>query len=106
MANYKEESVSGTKWIRSNRVNITNPFNGMPRVNFGEEEITVLSDGKVHTTIWDGISEEFNDPNTQFDLVNPQTGDLLGSTATYQDVYVLLHSLYISLAKKRDLQQG
>ena len=41
------------------------------------------------------------DSTKTFDVMHPITGAVI-STATYQDVYVLLSSLYLSLATARD----
>ena len=38
---------------------------------------------------------------TEFPLLNPVTGEQIG-TAKYQDIYVMLHSLYYYLADVRD----
>lgn len=102
MANYREQQLSGSKWVRSNTVNISNPYQGLPVVRFGEEEITELSDGKRVNTPLGDLVEPFSDPTKIFPLVNPLTGEALGVSSSYQDVYVLLHSLYIALAAQRD----
>ncbi|MFC7460747.1 hypothetical protein [Hydrogenophaga defluvii] len=102
MSNYREQAISGQKWVRSNSVQISNPYQGLPVVRFGEEEIAVLSDGKTINTPLEGLTEPFTDPAKTFPLLNPVTGEALGATASYQDVYVLLHSLYIALAVARD----
>lgn len=102
MANYREETLTGSKWVRSNSVHISNPYQGLPMVRFGEEEITLLSDGKTVNTPLGDLFEPFSDPTKTFPLLNPVTGDPLGATAAYQDVYVMLHSLYIALATARD----
>lgn len=102
MSNYREEPLSGQKWTRSNSVSIINPYQGTPVIRFGEEEIAILSDGKTVNTPLAGVSEAFSDPSKTFPLINPQTGELTGSSASYQDIYVLLHSLYIALATARD----
>lgn len=102
MANYREQSLSGQKWVRSNSVHISNPYQGVPVLRFGEEEITTLSDGKTVNAPMQGLVEPFSDPAKTFPLINPVTGESLGATASYQDVYVLLHSLYIALATARD----
>jgi len=101
MANYKEQTVTGAKWTRSNRVVIQNPYQGVPTIYFNEEEITALSDGLKHSRPNGGLTKEFSDPMGEFPLIHPETGVQIG-TATYQEVYVLLHSLYIALANERD----
>lgn len=104
MSNYREESITGNKWVRSNKVSITNPYQGVPEVHFGEEEITLLSDGKTLNSNLPGITIPFVDPTKTFPLLNPVTGEEFGVNSTYQEVYVILHSLYIALAKERDTE--
>jgi len=106
MANYKEEQLTADKWVRSNRVTITNPYQGVPKITFGEEEITLLSDGRAVNLPLQGLVQGFTDPTTVFPVLNPVTGEDTGTTATYGDLYVMLHSLYISLAKIRDAEQA
>lgn len=105
MANYKEQVLTGQKWVRSNRVTINHPYGGGSQIHFGEEEITLLSDGKTINTPLTGLTQPFDDPAVQFDLRNPETNEVIGSV-TYADVYVMLYSLYIALATTRDLNQG
>lgn len=102
MAKYQEQSITGEKWVRSNAVRISNPYQGTPTITFLEEEVSHLSDGRMVNAQLAGIAEPFSDPSKTFPLVNPVTGESLGATASYQDVYVLLHSLYIALATARD----
>ena len=47
MANYKESAISGTKWIRSNRVSLDNPYQGIPSILFDEEQITVAQGARM-----------------------------------------------------------
>lgn len=103
--NYREQAITGSKWVRSNRVTITHPYNGLSTIAFGEEEITMLSDGRTHTANLPGIRQAFDNPNTTFDLLNPQTGEVIG-TASHLDVYVMLNSLYRDLAAKRDAAEA
>jgi len=104
MSKYREEQITGYKWVRSNKVSISNQYGGVPTITFGEEEITILSDGRTTNLPLIGLSETMSDPTQEFPLVNPITAEELGSSASYQELYVILHSLYIHLAKKRDLE--
>ena len=101
MANYRETELTGSKWVRSNRVTCINPYNGTPFISFGEEEITLLSDGRTTNAPLGEIHQDFTDPSVEFPLLNPATGESIG-TATYGQVYVILHSLYMALAATRD----
>ena len=102
MANYKETAVAGSKWTRSWQVVVENKYNQAPNVCFFEETIVDVGDGTPVSKLVPGqITEYFTDPSKTFDLVHPVTGAVIGS-ATYQDIYVMLSSLYLSLANKRD----
>ena len=102
MANYKETSVAGTKWTRSWQVVVENKYNQIPNVAFFEEQIVDTGDGSpVSKMVPGSLTEQFTDPSKTFDLIHPVTGAVVGSTS-YQDVYVMLSSLYLSLANKRD----
>lgn len=101
MPNYRESSITaGTVWRRSYEVIIKNNYNEIPEITFNEEEIvdtgtTILNKPVSH------IHKMMDDPSVTFNLLHPITGDVLG-TATYQDAYVMLSSLYQALAAERD----
>lgn len=104
MSNYRQSSVAGEVWTRANRVVIENPYgsNTSPSVTFAEEKIVSIG-GETIARPDGGIVEAFMPDNYSeaFDLLNPETGDVVGSM-TYQQVYVALHSLYMHCAAKRD----
>lgn len=101
MANYKEAAITGTKWQRANKITISNPHVGLPSISFAEEDLTVLSDGRMTNTPLSTLDQAFDNPATVFNLVNPLDGTVIG-TATYQDVYVMMFSIYAALAAARD----
>lgn len=103
--NYKQSAVTGETWQRAVRVVVENPYEGgVPAVTFVEEQLINLP-GEVITRASGSVSEPFTPANAGevFNLVHPETGAVLG-TATYQDVYVMLHSLYLHVAAKRDAE--
>lgn len=109
MAKYKESTITGDSWVRANQIICTNPYNSIPTIQYIEEEIFNLSNGDTikKTYTRDNlaqITEQFTQANANeaFPLINPLTGEDLGTTATYQDLYVILHSLYFYLATKVD----
>jgi hypothetical protein len=102
MANYREDSVTGVTWQRCNKIDIRNPLEGQKFVVFVEEAVTDLGNGKILKEPVGQIVEEFVDPAVVVPLLHPETGALLGSSVTYQDIYVILHSLYLKLANERD----
>ena len=107
MPKYNETSVIGESWTRANRITCTNDYRNNPSIFYHEEELFNFSDGKVVKTPFNSlnpVSETFTstNANTTFELINPATELPTGNTATYQDLYVLIHSLYFHLAKRRD----
>ena len=106
MANYKEETTSGdiTSWVRAKSFSVKNDYLTAPTIEFEEEKKATLSDG---TTIELPLAETalvdtFTNPDKIINLVNPITGESLGTTATYGDLQVIMHSLYLQLAAERD----
>ena len=102
MANYRESNVTGVTWQRCHRIDIRNPYEEQKFAVFLEEEITDLGNDKIVKSPAGQILADFTDPTTVVNLINPETGDALGISTTYQDIYIMLHSLYIQLATQRD----
>ncbi|WP_330114932.1 hypothetical protein SA496_01300 [Pseudomonas sp. JS3066] len=105
MPDYKETDVAGTSWVRCGYLGINNPrpHSGEPSVTFVEEEVIALGGGRELINKLGNLVEPFTPENAAeaFDLVHPETGDVLGSM-TYQDLYVALASAYRHVALKRD----
>lgn len=101
MAEYKETPITGRRRMRSYRVIANNPANGARSIRFDEEWLTELNDGRLINEPAGGIARDFSEPQTEFDVLNPETGEIVGKS-TYLQVYVLLHSLYMHLAVERD----
>jgi hypothetical protein len=104
MSNYKESTVAGTAYVRSNSVVIANPVEGVRAISYYEEQVINLEGGERIIRPKGGLQEPFTTENmlSEFPLVNPETGAPVGVTMKYLDVYVALHSLYLYLAQKRD----
>lgn len=102
MANYKQTTISGSSYQRARLISITNEYNSNNSITFVEEVINFIGDQHVHTDV-SQIKEILTPDNalTQFNLLNPQDDSIIG-IATYQDLYVLLYSLYMKLAADRD----
>ena len=103
---YQESAVAGTRYRRSNKIEIENK-DLYKAITFYEEEVINLDDGTVRRNV-DKLVEPFttDNANTVFPLLNPETGEELspGATGTYSGLYVMLYSLYMHLAKERDAQ--
>lgn len=101
MSDYKETDIVGKAWTRCHKITIQNVRGVAPSVHFSEERVLQLeNDQEVRQGLGD-LDSAF-DPSKQIPLLNPETGEPLGKTATYQEAYVLLYSAYIAAAKQRD----
>lgn len=110
MANYKETNLAGVSWVRCKNITITNPIAGavesgslkplIPTAYFKEEK--VISIDGIQNTIDVGICYKSFNPTDVINLRNPETGELIGTTATHEELYVLLYSLYLQTAEERD----
>lgn len=99
--NYKETTVSGSKWQRAATIVFYNPHEGIPSVTFNEEELAVVG-SEVYQKQVGTLSAQFTDPSISFNLLNPGDNTTVIGSATYQDAYVMLLSLYLHLADLRD----
>jgi len=100
MANYKQATLAAQTWQRAKQVHINNAYGVTPVITFQEEQVIDIN-GKLNFQDLGVIAKDLSSPSTTFDLISPVDGTVLG-TATYQDVYVILSSLYLDLAKQRD----
>jgi hypothetical protein len=104
MADYLETNIAGRQWRRCAIIEIHNP--PLPErsvVRFRETDVVEVGD-KIVTVGQSSFDIKF-DPAATFDLLNPDTLEPTGSTATELDIYVMLFSRYIAGAKDRDEQQ-
>jgi hypothetical protein len=103
--NYNENSITGElySYRRCLSVGIENPYKQIPKINFWEQDISILPNGKeIQELVGSTLSTTMENPITEFNLINPTDDSIIG-TAKYQDIYVMLYSLYLKLAKERDL---
>lgn len=109
MANYKETEVIGSAWTRSFHVEVNNPVNQIPSIAFREEDVFMVNGEVIHRqkqmSPTNSILEFLADPSTTFDLLNPETNEVIGS-AQYHNIYVILYSLYQKLAVERDVREA
>lgn len=98
--NYNESSVAGSEYTRCKQITIYNPLGGQPMVEFAEERATLLA-GRTITENAAGLRVPV-DPAEIIELINPETGEQLGSSVTHMQIYVMLFSLYIAKAQARD----
>jgi len=106
MALYREQVGQSSTYTRSNQITISNPLNGLPSISFSEENIITLPDASVlHQSVFNmgmgGLAINY-DPSAVIDLINPDTDAPLGTSATHQELMVILYSLYRQLTTIRD----
>jgi hypothetical protein len=110
MPDYNEFDAAGRGWWRASRIVIENPIpgTGTPAITFCEEEAVPLPSGRYGIATVGNLIEPLiasgDDQNLgeSFPLRNPLDGSLLGPSATYAEAQVLLYSLYLHVAGKRD----
>lgn len=101
MANYNEITGTSTMWTRCYQVIIENPYGGLQKpVRFSEENVINL-EGKTMINNQGQFGILFN-PTKVVQLRDPSTNTLTGETFTHQELYDMLHSLYIQSAMERD----
>lgn len=111
MPNYQQTSVAGDCWVRASKVEIDNPYGDeYSSIRFLEEKIWNFSNGTIlkepvrvdrpESAVYDYFSAETI--NTTFPILD-ENGAETGVSYTYNDVYKILHSLYVFLANKRDI---
>ena len=102
MPDYKEEQLTGKKWVRSDGFVGTNRYQELPTIRFTEEVRRELADGTIIVNGYgQGVSADLSDPLKILTLRHPLTDDVIGSD-TFSLVHVVLYSLYRQLAIERD----
>lgn len=98
---YNGNAAHGVPYQRARYVQIENILGETPRLWFLEEQVVKIDGSDPFKKDVASIQVNF-DPEEVIVLVNPATGEATGGFATHRDIMVLLHSLYISAAMKRD----
>lgn len=105
MNDYRQSLVSGSTYQRGRSLYFENPRNATRSLLVREERVTVLADREIAEFSGE-IRKNVTDLTVEFPLRNPVDNELIGQTATYQDLYVLLFSLYWHLAEERDASEA
>jgi len=109
---YKAATAVMETFVRANQITISNPLptsGGVPSIQF--QEMLVGEDtttGEMKEIEKEGYCSEAltaDNISESFDLIHPVTGDVIGQS-TYQDLQVLLFSIYFHVAEKRDIVQA
>lgn len=108
--NYNEGTA--TSWQRANRIVIDHPIPGTGRpstISFVEEIAVALPNGRFAISPVGVLTEalltegENNNLGEVVQLMNPLTGQPIeGQTITYEMAQVIMYSIYLHVAQKRD----
>ena len=105
MPNYQQTTIAGDSWIRASRVVIENPLEQVPQITFSQERVINLPDTKFTQglgTITKFLSSDVY--SNEFTIVNPITGEPTDQAMQYQQVYAILHQLFLHLANEEALR--
>ena len=105
MPNYNETAITGVAYRRCRCILVNNNLGGSPTVEFFEQDAIIPSEGASMVRETGSVRETFTLANagTEFPIVDPSTLEpIAGQTATYGQVFALLQSAYVFLAKARD----
>lgn len=103
MPDYKESNVAGVQWHRFRRITIDNPRLGVPTVTCDEEQV-LSAGGAEHRQDVGAMAFRF-DPAAEFPVLDPETGEPTGATATGAQVYALIYGYVLAEAARRDAPQ-
>lgn len=101
MPDYKEGTISGSKWTRCCMMVIDNAYGRIPSVQFVEEERMII-DGQDFCQSKGSILAQFSNPSAVVALLDPATDLPTGGTITHGEIYAILRSLYLGKAVERD----
>lgn len=105
MPNYKEKEIAGTSWTRSYRATCNN-YSDNKSIWFDEEKVILSPDGTKFTSteigMGFGVDLNIDNSNTEFQILDIN-GDPTEKVLTYQDIYLILMSLYYHTAHLRDM---
>lgn len=90
---YRQTNVTGNSYRRANAIFIRNDLDKAPQAEMEREDIFVFGDTtikqKAPTLPIPFVAEKV------IILLNPETGEPLGSTITMQELFVILFSLFV-----------
>jgi hypothetical protein len=101
MADYKEQTLTGSQWQRCRTVTIQNPYGGQPMAYFQEEMLATVGADTIQRDVG-SCSAPFN-PASTIPLLDTTTLLPTGDTVTHGALYQILFSLYMQTALDRDV---
>jgi hypothetical protein len=103
-ANYRGALQAAETWRRCRRVLIDNKYGTIPMLSMLEEEVILTPSGAMRRDTAD-LQTEF-DPALEIPVINPMDLRPTGETVYAGDVYVMIFSLYMLLAARRDAEEA
>lgn len=104
MSNYNETTVAGSTWTRCSSVYISNVYESIPSITFGEQQLIALENQPPLVVNTNTSCSALFEPNENIIILDPATNIPTGQIVTQQQLYDILYSLYIATAAKRDEQ--
>jgi hypothetical protein len=105
MSDYQATILSGDSYKRGKKLTFFNLLDAIPTIQIEEEIVYNLNSESIQQPA--GIlTKQVVDFSPTFEIRDPITGLVTGTTAAYSDVYALLYSLYWHLALERDTLYG
>lgn len=100
-ANYKESEIGGAAYNRVRGINIDNPDDTQPSVRFDWETVLKAEGFGTLRKPADSVTVWF-DPAREFPLLDPRTGEAVGASMSYGQVYAILYSAAVFEAQEKE----
>lgn len=107
MPDYKLRTVPCTSYVRAKSVTAINTLDGMKMIQFQKETVLILPDGSKAKSDAGECSKIFTPENasTAFPLLDA-AGDPTGAVMTYEQIYLVMMSLFYHVASEQDAGGG
>jgi hypothetical protein len=89
------QPMTGESFVRCNQIVVDNRLNKTLAITFSQETIVGGPDGAVLHIPMSPVPMAF-DPAATIPIINPETGEDTGQTATQAEVYALIYSAYLA----------
>lgn len=103
MTNYKETTLSGSKWERVYKIEIDAPKDEQAVLRFGVQEVT-NTDGVLSFKNSRSVQANFV-PGETVPVLNPLNDEETGATISSEEVYAIVHSYVMFKMYQNDDQQ-
>lgn len=101
MANYQETTTPGNVYTRFPQIDISNPLDRNPSVQFYKEKVFSIGDEKVIKP--DGVLTVPFDPDKEIQVIDPVTLEPTGVTITYGQMHLFLYSAAIQADQEQQV---